>query len=304
MAVVGGLTNGTSGNSLWALSYPLGTALGSDQSLYVSDYNNHRVIKLPVGSLTGEIVAGTGTAGSGLNQLDSPTGLHVDPLLNVYVVDSNNYRVMLWLRNASVGILVVGTGSSGSTLSSFSTAAGLYIDSQGYTFLSDSGNHRILRWAPNTTTAVVMAGNGSAGGGEQQLNYPYGIDFDEGNSYLYVADSRNHRIQRFTVNVSINGTTVAGGNGAGSGMNRFHAPYAVYASRTSHYLYIADWGNNRIQRWISQAASGVTIVGSGAINANYSLPILNPMDLALSLNDRFLFVSEGGGNRLWRFKII
>ena len=72
--VVGGLADGSSGSSLSALSVPLGIAVDSDQSLYIADYLNHRVIKLFVGSSTGKIVAGTGIAGSGLNQLNRPTG--------------------------------------------------------------------------------------------------------------------------------------------------------------------------------------------------------------------------------------
>ena len=211
---------------------------------------------------------------------------------------------MLWLRNASVGIRVAGTGSSGNTLSSFSGAAGLYVDSQVYLFLCDTYNHRILRWAPNATNAVVVAGTGMAGGGNQDLSSPFGIDYDEASSYLYVADYGNHRIQRFSVGVSTTGTTVAGGNGAGSGANQLHSPYSVYASRTSNNIYITDSGNGRIQRWVSQTFSGTTMVGIGATNDNYSFPIQNPGDLKLSANEAFLFASESSGNRVWRFKMI
>ena len=303
-AVVGGLADGTSGDSLSALSGPLGIALSNDQSLYVSDYLNNRVIKLPAGSLTGIIVAGTGVAGNGLNQLYGPEDVHVDASLNVYVLDSGNFRVMLWERNASVGILVAGTGNYGSTLSSFNYASTLYVDSQGYIFVCDTVNHRILRWTPNATTAVIVAGTGVSGGDNQKLTLPSGIDFDEANSYLYVADYANHRIQRFTVGVSTNGTTVAGGYGAGSGANQLDFPKSVYASRMSNNIYIADWGNSRVQQWISEAASGTTVVGSGATNSNYSSPIFAPYALTLGFSEAFLFVSDGEGNRVRRFKMI
>ena len=300
--VVGGLPDGSSGSSLSALSGPLGIALGSDQSLYVADSSNNRVIKLPAGSLTGKVVAGTGIAGSGLNQLNRPTGVNVDPSLNVYVLDSNNYRVMLWLRNASVGTRVAGSGSSGSTLNSIAAATGLYVDSQGYIFVSDTNNHRVLRWAPNATNAVVVAGTGVPGGDNSGLSSPCGIDYDEASSYLYVADYGNDRIQRFAVGFSTTGTTVAGGYGAGSGANQFNSPQSVYASRTSNNIYITDSGNNRIQRWVSQTFSGTTIVGFGATNANYSYPVINPADLKLSSNEQFVFVSEAAGNRVLHFK--
>jgi hypothetical protein len=106
------------------------------------------------------------------------------------------------------------------------------------------------------------------------------------------------------VNVSTNGTTVAGGNGAGSGANQLNGPYSVYASRTSNDSYITDLGNNRIQKWDSQASSGVTIVGSGSLIANYSVSIQSPGDIILGFNEEFLFFSETGRNRVWRFKTL
>ena len=90
-----GYANESRGNGSNALARPSGIALDTDDSLYVSDHDNHRVMKFPFGSLTGSIMAGTGVPGNSLNQLNGPTGLYVDTLFNIYVVDSLNYRVML-----------------------------------------------------------------------------------------------------------------------------------------------------------------------------------------------------------------
>ena len=116
-----------------------------DNTLYVSDYFNGRVMKFTEGFLNGSIVAGTGMTGSSTFQLNGPTGLPVDASFNIYVADSNNYRVMLWPKNASVGIKVAGTGSSGSTLSSFGTLSGLFVDLSGNIYVCDVTNHRIMK---------------------------------------------------------------------------------------------------------------------------------------------------------------
>jgi hypothetical protein len=142
--IVGGYANGVGGSTLNALQNPTGLSTGVDNSLYVADYGNNRVIKLQEGFLVGSIVAGTGVAGNSFNQLNGPTGVHVDSSLNIYVADSNNYRIMFWWKNASTGVKVAGTGSSGSTLSSFSIVAGLYVDSQGNIYVCDAGNSRIM----------------------------------------------------------------------------------------------------------------------------------------------------------------
>src|SRR5690349_7511573 len=107
--IAAGNANGAGGSSLSSLQSPTGISVGIDNSLYISDFGNDRVIKLSNGSLTGSIVAGTGVGGSTASQLNGPTGLYVDASLNIYVADSYNFRVMFWPKNASVGVKVAGT---------------------------------------------------------------------------------------------------------------------------------------------------------------------------------------------------
>ena len=275
-----------------------------DNALYVSDYFNNRVLKFPEGSLNGSIVAGTGISGAALSQLHRPTGLHVDASLNVYVADTNNYRVMFWRKNATVGVKVAGTGSSGSTLSSFGTLSGLFVDMLGNIYVCDVSNHRVMKFTPNVTNAVIVAGTGIAGSSSYQVNVPYGIYLDEASSYLYVADYNNHRIQRYHVGVSTNGTVVAGGNGPGLASNQLKLPYSVCMSKTTNAIYIADSGNNRVQRWNFGATFGVTIAGNGASLNNFSTPLYGSMDIRLNVNDTDLYVSEASHNRVWRFRLI
>jgi sugar lactone lactonase YvrE len=302
--IAAGNANGAGGSSLSALQSPTGISVGIDDSLYVSDHGNNRVIKFPEGSLTGSIVAGTGVAGNTTSQLNGPTGVYVDTSFNVYVADSNNYRVMFWRNNASVGVQVAGTGISGNTLSSFGILAGLFVDAQGNIYVCDSNNDRVMKFTPNVTNAVIVAGTGSAGSGSNQLNNPYGVYFDDVNSYLYVADYHNNRIQRYHVGVSTNGTSVAGGNGQGSASNQLNLPYSVCVSKITNDIYIADSGNNRVQLWNSGATSGVTIAGNGALFNNLSTPLQGSMDIKLSVNDTYLFVSETSANRVWRFQLV
>ncbi|CAF4325571.1 unnamed protein product, partial [Adineta steineri] len=133
---------------------------------------------------------------------------------------------------------------------------------------------------------------------------PTSIYVDEVNSYLYVSDTNNHRIQRYHVGVSINGTTVAGGNGQGSGSNQLNTPFSLCVSTINSYIYITDSGNNRVQRWSFGASYGVTIVGNGALVRNDSTLVQGTMDLRLSINESNLFVSEMMENRIWRFQLI
>ncbi|CAF1564536.1 unnamed protein product, partial [Adineta steineri] len=303
-AVVAGNANGAQGSSLTTLYYPAGITIGIDNSLYVSDSYNSRVLRFPAGSLTGSLVAGTGSPGASNNQLYGPSGLYIDTSFNLYVADTYNYRIMLWQNNSSFGVRVAGTGLSGNTLSSFGLVGGIFVDSQKNIYVCDQANNRIMRFSPNTTFATIIGGTGVAGNDDQQLNSPTSLFFDEPNFYLYVSDTNNHRIQRYHVGVSLNGTTVAGGNGQGPGSNQLNMPYSLCVSTINSYIYITDGGNHRVQRWSFGASYGVTIVGNGAIIRNDSTLIQGNMTIRLNNNENNLFVSEMTENRVWRFQLI
>ncbi len=77
--------NGTYGTSLNALHSPWGLVMGVNNSFYVAEYHNSRVMKIEEGNLTGSIMAGAGVLGNSLNQLYTPTEIAVDENSNIYM---------------------------------------------------------------------------------------------------------------------------------------------------------------------------------------------------------------------------
>ncbi len=301
---IGGYGNGTPGNASNALYFPWGLALDVNDSVYVADYGNARVMKLQSTSLTGSIVAGTGVNGSSATQLRNPAELAVDANSNIYVNADNGYRVMLWHKISSSGVMVAGNGISGATTNAISHSIGLAIDSNGNIYVSDYGNARVMKWAPNATNGTVVAGQtGVSGNTSQQLNTQYGLYLDENNSYLYIADRLNHRIQRYRLNVTVNGTTVAGGNGLGSGSNQLYRPSGVYVSKKTGDIYIADEYNHRIQRWSPGATSGVTIVGISGVSGTNATMLKYPAYVMLNKNETYLYVSDNNNHRVQRYNM-
>jgi sugar lactone lactonase YvrE len=301
---VAGYGNGTSGNTNYGLATPWGLALDVNDILYVGDYANSRVTKYQAGSLNGSVVAGTGVSGSLNNQLQNPTEIAVDLALNVYVNDDYNYRVMRWGVNAISGIIVAGDGTYGNTANTISDSVGLAIDSQRNLYVSEQANHRVMKWDVNATSGIVVAGTtGVPGSTNQLLNQPYGLYLDEQNSYIYIADFGNSRIQRYTLGITTTGTTVAGGNGVGAGNQQLNSPYGMCVSQATGDIYIADTSNDRIQRWSPGATSGVTVIGITGVTGTNATLISGPLNVVLSKDETSLYVSDSNNHRVQRYQL-
>ncbi|CAF5050761.1 unnamed protein product, partial [Rotaria sp. Silwood1] len=78
------------GNRLDQLDSPQHVFVDRNHAVYVSDKQNHRVMKWEEGAKEGIVVAGGQGKGNSLTQLDSPQGVVVDQLGTVYVVDCFN----------------------------------------------------------------------------------------------------------------------------------------------------------------------------------------------------------------------
>src|SRR5690349_20909450 len=84
---------------------------------------------------------------------------------------------------------------------------------------------------------------GALGNGPSQFNFPVGVASDHAGA-IYVVDSNNNRVQKFSESEAL---LLAWGSG-GSGEGQFNAPYGV-AVDASGNVYVADGNNNRIQKF-------------------------------------------------------
>ncbi|CAF5061901.1 unnamed protein product, partial [Rotaria socialis] len=82
------------GDGLNQLNCPTYLFVDRQQTVYVSDNNNHRVMKWNKGAKEGIVVAGGQGQGNALTQLYHPNGIFVDTLGTLFVADSSNHRVM------------------------------------------------------------------------------------------------------------------------------------------------------------------------------------------------------------------
>ena len=290
------------GNS--SLSYNQGIQIVDNNTLYVADRGNHRVVVIRPNSTTAVAIFGTGS-GTNANQFNQPTDIFVTTT-SIYVLDAANYRVQIWPRNGSNGTTVAGiTGSAGNstTNNTFGLSYGIFLDSYAYLYVSDSPNHRILRFPPGSTSgtsAVVVAGTGLAGAGPLQLSGPYRIFVGDDQS-LYIADTSNHRIQKWAYGACY-GVTVAGTGTSGNADSQLYYPVSVTIDQ-NQYMYISDQSNNRIQRWAPCAWSGQCLVECSRLTGAGSNLLYYPQSVAFD-SQGALYVSDDNQHRVQKFAIV
>ncbi|CAF3955499.1 unnamed protein product [Rotaria magnacalcarata] len=142
---VAGKASGVAGSDLRSLRYPVSIFIDNNDTLYVVDRDNHRIVKYFVNTSTGVLVAGTGTPGSTASELSSPKDVAIDQYGAVIVADSNNYRIQSFLS----GII-----TSGSTLpfNSLSNVLGqmrdLRINVNNEIYVTDSNQRQVTKYFP------------------------------------------------------------------------------------------------------------------------------------------------------------
>jgi len=156
----------------------------------------------PIEELEYEYVMQWGSQGAGNGQFYIPRGIGMDGNGFVYVMDTGNSRVQKFDSN---GNFITKWGSMGSSAGQFYMAFGIAVSPNGYVYVADTANHRIQKF---TSTGVFLTQWGGFSGEPTpgvepplgKFYMPYSVAVDSTNSYVYVADTANERIQKFTSN--------------------------------------------------------------------------------------------------------
>ena len=123
-----------------------------------------------------------------------------------------------------------------------------------------------------------------------QFSGPEGIAIDASDN-VYVADTGNHRIQKF--NTSGTFVTKWGTNGTGDG--QFDTPWGVSVDGLGD-VYVADTNNNRIQKF-SPTGTFISSCGtSGTGNGEFS----GPQDVGAGSTGNY-YVADTGNDRVQKF---
>ncbi len=272
------------------LCYPLSVYIDDNQTIYVADYSNHRILEWKNGTTSGQVVAGGNGRGNRNDQLSSPVNVIVDKVNDSLIIcDYDNKRVVRWPRR---------NGKIGETIISNVGCWGLTMDTDGYLYVSDFNKHEVRRWKIGETNGTLVAGGNGQGNRLDQLNCPQYIFVDQDHS-VYVSDRDNNRVMKWMKDAK-EGIVVAGGQGEGNSLTQLSTPRGIIVDQLGT-VYVADGSNNRVMRWLKGATQGSVVVGD---NGSRGQPnqLNAPVDLSFDRQNN-LYVVDHYNNRVQKFNI-
>jgi sugar lactone lactonase YvrE len=278
------------GNLINQLSQPNGLYVDDDQTVYVADTLNHRIVEWKLGATRGRRVAGGNRQGSAADQLSHPLDVIVDKENDSLIIcDGSNLRVVRWSRR---------NGISGETIISNIAYASLTMGENGSLYVTVPGKNEVRRYRRGESEGTVVAGGNGDGHRLNQLSYPKYVFVDRDHS-VYVSDLMNCRVMKWVKDAK-QGIVVAGGQGPGNGLTQLFYPTGVVVDQLG-IVYVADEVNHRIMRWVKGATQGSVIVGGNGEGGRPN-QLSRPQGLSF---DRYgnLYVADINNHRVQKFNI-
>lgn len=284
------------------LRQPMDLALGPGGLIYLV---NRAWEQLPIGvrvtmlTIDEEYIGQFSKYGSGDGELIWPTSIALDSEQNVYVADE-------WLNRISIfdkdGKFLHKWGVAGSGAGELNKPSGIRFDKEDNLFVVDSANNRVQVF---TKDGSFRSGWGEQGSSEGHFKLPWGLTLDDmGN--IYVADWGNDRVQKFNRSGSyLAEFGVSGGEVSPyrdnqyttlTGVGQFCRPTGVAVDKDGD-IYIADWGNNRVQVLTADGRHVTTFTGEAGLSKWAHEKLLSSPDLMRQRNLLRDFEPE---RRLWR----
>ena len=204
--------------------------------------------------------------------------IFVDNSNTVYAAVTDSNLVMKW-KKANIT-------QASSITAGLSLPNALFV-TDGGDIIVDNGaqNGRVDKWSVNSTTGVPV------------MYVPkqcFGL-FVDGNNNLYCSLRDFHHVLSTSLmnNGSNSSTMVAGTGHHGSSVNQLADPNGIFVN-SNFSLYVADCGNNRIQRFDRGLVNGKTVAGNGS-----SPPISLNQPTGVVLDGYgYLYIVDSGNNRI------
>ncbi len=234
-----------------------------------------------------------GSNGNADGQFVTPRNIAVGPDGSVYVADSGNHRIQVF-DTAGNHLLEFGNNTEdppGAKPGEVNEPWGLAVGSDGTVYVADTWNHRIQAFSANGEflwqTGTFANAQGDATIEPGNFWGPRDITID-GQGNLYVTDTGNKRIQKF----SPDGQFIDMWGGGGIVPGTFEEPVGIEVDSQGN-IYVADTWNRRIQKFDAEFNQ----IGEWDVVGWESDSVVNKPYLAIDAQDR-IYISDPESYRI------
>jgi len=246
------------GNDTSGVTWPAAMILKDSTVLWVADGLNDCIKKFDT---QGNLLLRFGSHGSDSGHFDQPCGIALDGKNRLWIVDRRNDRIQVY---DTTGNFLFGFGSHGTDSGKLDQPYGIAIvvnpqtksgrllrGLQGLVWITDAKNNQIQVFDSLGNWKKTIKRPDSLG-----FDTPTGICTDK-HGDIFIADTKNNRI----VELNPFGKRLFTFGTQGDSLCQFQNPTGVASSPGGHYLYVADMGNRRVQRFT--VIRGDTLGGGG-----------------------------------------
>ena len=256
--------------------------------IYVSDFINRRVRKVP--AATGIINTIGGNGGFGLYNgdnifatgacLNEPNNICIDTASNIYIADKSNNRIRKISSSTGLISTIAGTGVAGFSadgtlaISAPITVSQVRMDLENNLYFND-GNNRIRKINALTNKITTVAGNGGSGfSGDGILATSSALSISDfcvdSYGYIFIATGFNSRVRMVDASTGLISTLGSGvkatnsnfGDGGLVSAAKFGNPNGIFSDKYDN-LFIADRSFGVVRKVDIMTGIITTVAGNG-----------------------------------------
>lgn len=282
-------TYGSNGSGFGQFQLPGGLIL-KDNYIYVADTYNSRIQKL---SLDGQFIDSWGVAGTGISELQTPIDLAIDSQGRFIVADYQNSKVAVFSNTGTFITNLTGNGTSASTIYN---PEGVYIGPDNRIYISDKNGVKIYSSEYEYISRILIT--------ERSVPYLVSpIDMEENsNGDLYVTSLQSTNCTDCVLRMIDHNTNAtiwtAGSKSSGTANGTFPSGAYGLAVDSEDNVYVADYGNNRIQVFDNKGLHKLNIGSFGSGNGQFSYPTGVDID-----SQGYLYVVDSGNRRVQKLSL-
>jgi tripartite motif-containing protein 71 len=224
-----------------------------------------------------------GSTGTGPAQFDHPYGIAVDGFGLIYVTDQHNFRVQILLSNG----FYVGEWSTG--FESYPT--GITVGPTEVIYVVMNHLHVVEMYNSGGTHLGTIGGPGHLPG---QFYYPTAVATDAAGN-VYVADSENNRVQKFTAGGAFLKAWGSSWDSGGMASGEMIQPYGIVVDRAG-VVFVSEYGGSRVQMFDTEGAF-LGQIGSPGNNAGQ----FDGGEGVVTDADGHLYACDTGHDRVMKF---